>query len=180
MKVITFFIALAVVLSGCTSTQPYKPYNSDRYVLNLKQTVVVPAGSSYAYVKAPGQVVKRNDIGTYELYCKIAVPRSKSSGELVIQPDTFEIEGIYSRLASVYENEPYEFQLASSGTYGGIFRRGGNTQQDLELFFELSSVNQPQIQSISCVRFADPVYYNLPKLDEVDAILGNLAEIKHR
>ena len=174
MRTFVFLFISIFILAGCA----YNGNNSSRYAgasqLRINKPITVPAGSSFAYVKAVGQVVRRKEIGTYELYCKFLVPRPKESGESVISPDTFQVLGIYNRTAQLMPVYPGVQQLA----FSGYFRGGGGTQVDLELHFKLSSVNQPQVKGMTCVRFGDPVFYNMPKLEEVREVLGDLADFQ--
>ena len=177
MKRFIFITIIVLLVSGCASTGYNNSYYSGIYQLKLNQPITVQAGSSYAYIKAPGQVVLRKEIGTYDLYCKIAVPRPKDSDELIISPDEFEINGIHRRNSGLYNHQPYTFQLAYNGGYGGLFRHHDASKQDLELYINLHSINQPQIKSLSCIRFADPYFGNTPSVSEVKKVLQGLAEL---
>ena len=176
MKTFTLLFISTFIFTACTSNINSRSPNVDSMQLKINQPISVPAGSSFAYVKAIGDVVRRKEIGTYELYCKFLVPRSKQSGETVISPDTFEIHGIHRRLSSVMPSYFAGTQFA----FNGHFKRNGNsnTQTDLELFFKISSVNQPQVKSLSCIRFSDPIFYNMPTLGEVQELFGELAEFR--
>ncbi len=174
MKRSLFITILVLFISGCASNGYQSSYNQ---VLEIKlvEPITVPAGRSFVYIKAPGQVVSRGEIGTFEVYCKFAVPRSKGSDELVIAPDVFTINNVYRRISSFH---PYQLQVASfSGHgHGGLFRHHDVSRQDLELFFSLSSVNQPNVKSLSCIRFADPFFGYTPTIGDMKQVLSGLAE----
>ena len=172
MKSFISLLFAVLVLSGCTNHRWHYP---DITKLEIKRPITVPAGSSFAYIKANGQVVRRKEIGTYELYCKFLIPRPRDSAETVINPDTFSIHGIHQRFGYLMHSDFVEHQIA----FRGNFRvNGGGTQRDIELFFNITSENQPQVRSLSCIRFADPVHYNMPTLEEVAELFGDLAEFK--
>ena len=179
MKHIVGIFALLLIISGCTSygiNNTYHVYES--YQLKLIQPIPVKAGSSYAYITAPGKIVSRGDIKTHELYCKFSMPRSKNSDATTIVPDTFEINNIYRRYSNTFPGFSDSYQVAFGGFGRGIFSQHRSSRQDLELFLEIDSVNQPHIKSISCIRFADPYIGNSPTLEEVEAVLTGLAEFK--
>lgn len=174
MKSVIYFLFAIFVLSGCSNHRWHYP---DITELEIKRPITVPAGSSFAYIRANGQVVRRSEIGTYELYCKFLIPRPRDSAETVINPDTFAIQGIHQRFGfgHLMHDDLVEHQVA----FRGNFRvKGGGTQRDIELFFNITSENQPQVKSLSCIRFADSVHYNMPTLEEVVELFGDLAEFK--
>lgn len=177
MKSFIILLISTLIFSGCASNFKFSSRHADIVLLEIKQPITVPAGSSYAYVKATGQVVRRNQIGTYELYCKFLVPKSRDSGEAVISPGIFSIHGIHRRSAAHMPGTFGEHQLAFNGRF--VPRRGnGGTQVDLELFFNISSPDQPHVKSLSCIRFSEPVLYNYPTVEEVKDLFGDLAEFR--
>ncbi len=179
MKLFTLVLISTFFFTGCVANLGSRSPYADFVLLEIKRPITVPAGSSFAYVKARGQVVRRKEIGTYELYCKFLVPRPKNSGETVINPDNFTIHGIHKRFADVLPINFGEYQVAFNGRVRPHHGNGG-TQVDLELYFKISSENQPQVKSLSCIRFGDPVFYNMPKVKEVQELFGDLAEFKTR
>ncbi len=181
MKNFFIVIILSIILSGCSAlnNNPYYPQNA--YQFNLNQPITVSAGSSYAYV-LEGQVVKRDEINTFDVYCKLSVPRAKDSSELIIEPDVFKIKNTYQRYYSHNFEVPRDgLQVAStqlaSFAGGG---NGGSSRRDLTLFFELASETQAYVKSISCIRFADPRPYNLLKLEEAQNVFKDLGEFSTR
>jgi len=180
MKRLLFSLIFTIFISGCASSSYNNAYYPGIYQLTLNQPITVQPGSSNAYIKAPGKVVRRKEIGTFDLYCKISVPRPKDSGELIINPDEFEINGIYRRTAGLYGHQPYSFQLAYNGGYGGLFGHHDSSRQDLELVINIHSINQPHVKSLSCVRFADPNFDYYPSIAEVKQVfqgLGNFSQV---
>ncbi len=177
MKHYLFITLLVLFISGCASTGYRSPHNQV-LELELKQPITVPAGSSFVYIKAPGQVVKPNKIGTYEVYCKFSVPRPKASDELIISPDVFHINNIYRRISG-FQHYPYKTQLAFNNGFDALFRHHDASKQDLELFLSLSSVNQPGVKSLSCIRFADPFFGYSPTVADMKQVLGRLARFSH-
>lgn len=174
MRTFAFLSISVFILAGCMSSMENPRYAGAQQLV-INKPITVPAGSSYAYVKAVGQVVRRKEIDTYELYCKFLLPRPKESGEYVITPDTFQVLGIYNRTAELLPPIDQGVQQVAFSSY---FRGGGGTQVDLELHFKLFSANQPLVKGMTCIRFGDAIFYNIPKLEEVKEVLGDLAEFQ--
>ena len=177
MKRYLLITILALFISGCASTG-YRSAHQQVLELELKQPITVPAGRSFVYIKTPGQVVSRGEIGTFEVYCKFTVPRPRDSDALIIAPDVFTINNIYRRISGFHAH-PHQLQLAYGGHgfgFSGLFRHHDASRQDLELFLSLSSVNQPNVKSLSCIRFADPYFGYTPTIDDMKQVLDGLAE----
>ena len=174
MKNIFVLTSVLAILAGCsTLNNPYY-YPKNTYQFKLNQPVTVPAGSSNAYV-LDGQVVRRAEIDTFDVYCKLSVPRSKKSDELIIEPGVFKINNTYQRYYSYQQVIPEaDLQVASlvaSFSGGG---NGGSSRQDLTLYFDLESENQGYVKSMSCVRFADPRPDNLVTLEDAKQVFKDL------
>ncbi len=177
MKRLLFYLIVAIFVAGCASTGYNNSNYSGIYQFKLLKPITVSAGSSDVYIMAPGKVVRRKEISNYDLYCKIAVPRPKESGELIINPDEFEINNIYRRMSELYHS-PDTVQLAYYGGYGygGIFRHHDASRHDLELFLSIHSINQPHVKSLSCIRFGNPFFDNAPTITEMQQVFKGLAE----
>ena len=176
MKILLFLLSL--VLSGCHySGGAYQNNNFDVFKLRLLQSITVPEGSSYAYVIAPGKIVKRNEINNNELYCKFSIPRSKDSDALIITADVFKIRHIYRRAPNA-SYLPLSKQFAYRNQYSGFFNHHDVSRQDMELHFELTSETQPHVKSMSCIRFSDPFLENVPTIGEAQDVIRGLAEFE--
>ena len=176
MKYLLSSLCFIFVLSGCNSSgRPYHNNGYDSYQLKLLYPLTVAAGSSHVYITAPGKVVNRSEIGTYELYCKFSVPRPKHSDELVISAGVFRIKNIYARGPLVFHS-PGNQQLAYYGQYSRFFNHHEVSKQELELHFEIISETQPEIKLISCVRFSDPYPENVPTLHEAREVFRGLMQ----
>ena len=175
MKKVFLSFAVLIILSGCSTFKDsphYYPKNT--YQFKLNQPITVLAGSSNVYI-LDGKVVRRDEIDTFDIYCKLSVPRPKQSDELTIQPDVFKITNTYQRNYSYQQLIPEQnlqvarIQLASfSGGNSGASRR------DLTLYFELEAQTQTFIKSMSCIRFADPRPYNLLTLEDAQNTFKDL------
>jgi len=183
MKLVVILFTAMLLLSSCaTSSYPGSSVQQGGTLqVTLNQPVNVAAGSSYAYIKAPGQVVARNDIGTYELYCKFALPRPKDSPPTVIQPEVFLISNIYQRvgMAPMLENlQVASFGVGFGGGFGGAFGMNQGSKRNYELYMELHSTTQSQVKSLSCIRFTGPgMGQGRPTLPEARQVLAPLATI---
>ena len=172
-------VSLSLIISACGSAgSAYRNYGYDVYQLKLLHPLTVPAGSSHVYITAPGRVVSRQEIGTYELYCKFSIPRPKSSDQFVIKADEFRIKNIYARTPIALHSPVYR-QSASYGQYSGFFNHHDLSKQDLELKFEIESQTQTNVKSMSCVRFSDPSPSNVPTLSQAREVFRGLAEFNY-
>lgn len=149
-RLITSLVAmLALGMGACTMNQA-KHYNSivagDLFMLHKPLTV--KAGTTRAFIQN-GEQVRKNDFSRFSQHCRLEL-HDLSPVDVVIQPDRFLIETVYTDEEMIATSQP-AIQLASLNRVAFIDPNPDGVPESFELVhFELKSDRQKNVYRLTC------------------------------
>jgi hypothetical protein len=185
-------VALVAAVSACQRIVPAGD-QSPRFalppdsVLELHRTVEVPRGQYNAYIQY-GEVSAAVE-SRYESYCYLRVMRSKSAlaNPFTIEPGEFRLVGKDLRKDNI---AGYGHGIRVGGVWvasavtpvrlTGVFMDSadGGSNRYLNTVMALESATQPEVSSLVCGVFADPSLGRHLSLEQIRAVLGDVATIR--
>ena len=187
MKKIIVMLSL-LLTSGCSmpvniplaSIKNTLPIGS---VLQLTQTIVIPADRSYMYI-ANGELKKLknyNTVNIYYPYCTIHL-HNDSEKSRQIMPGHFEVTKIeeWEREYGSLFNKNKTFVQRSGGRFikTSMSDGGGPSIVMHATIISLRSINQPEVKELVCGHWNDPSELEALTLNEMKSALGELIIIK--
>ena len=176
----TFILLLiAVLLGACKESTTVRLAPSQGFIqlqgaeLILKRDLTVPAGQARIFVQ-DGRTVLRG-LDRYLAHCAFEVQRVNHDG-FTIRAGTFRVVQVQGSMQQVVLAE--RLLLASLQLGAGIGAAGSNIYHQ-GYHFWLASEQQPEVRRMSCYGvYADPPNLEPPSLQEIEAVLGDIAEIR--
>ena len=141
--------------------------------LILKRDLAVLAGHARVFVQ-DGRAMLRG-LDRHLAHCAFEVQRVNHDG-FTIKAGTFRVIQVQGSMQQVVLAEPV--LLASLQLSAGIGDAGSSIYHE-GYHFWLASETQPEVRRMSCYGvYADPPNLEPPSLQEIDAVLGDIAEIR--
>jgi hypothetical protein len=179
MRLLFFSTFVAVVLSACSNSVSVRLSPSQGFVrlqgaeLILKRDLTVPAGHARVFVQEGRPVI--GGLDRYLAHCALEVQRVDHGG-FTIKAGNFRVVRVQGSMQQVVMAGPV--MLASLQLVGGIGAAGSSTYHQ-GYHFWLDSEEQPEVRRMSCYGvYADPPDLEPPSLQEIGAVLGDIAEIR--
>ena len=165
---LSFSLGTALALSAC-STPVVKDPNSYLYsvpvgsMLSLNKAISIPANLARRYFQA-GKAVRKSDINIYYPHCSLLV-NTLLEVERTIQPTLFEIYRVQDEeeLAQRYVQYASAFFTWDDGP-----TIVGNAS-----YYYLRSADAPDVRSLECIQWNDPVDVEYLSINEVKKSLGD-------
>lgn len=169
---VVFAIAMLVMpIAACRSTPvaPHQPLASPGTIIRLKQTLPVRAHYARVFIQ-DGEVVNKPYL--YRTWCTLHIYRLRAdmANEASINADEFTIAHVYRRIDYSWTTPVL---VAHHDWHHRWWDRSNVT---FSTYFQLHSDNQPNVRRLVCSIFADPGDYAYPRMPDIRAALGGLAE----
>ena len=163
----SFTLCTAFALSACTNPV-VKDQNSYLYsvpvgsTLRLNKAISIPANLARRYFQA-GKAVRKSDINIYYPHCSLLV-NTLLEVERTIQPTVFEIYRVQD------EEELAQRYVQYASTF---FAWDGPTIVGYASYYYLHSADAPDVRSLECIQWNDPVDVEYLSINEVKKSLGD-------
>jgi hypothetical protein len=187
MKMLSILVLSVLFLGACQKSMPVRetPGGSFRQLqgaaLVLKQPLEVASGKARVFVQDGKAVGDRSGRlgGAFDIYrahCGFEI-QSVSHDGFTIQPETFVITHVQLSLQPVVVAQP--IRLAAVQIALDVNGRGSTATYHEGYHFWLASETQPQVMRMSCYGiYNDPATLEPPSLQEIQRVLGEVAQIR--
>lgn len=171
----------ATVLAACTSTRSLtEPALDERYSLQINEQLDNLRNYSRIYYQ-DGQRVNKKLLNRSRTHCRLHVfdPNFGLDHNLSVSPGIIGIEEIRQ---NIYTSNATDFYtLAPGGLMKAnmLFpRRDDPSIFAYRLDMQLSSIDQPEVQTLKCAKWKGIRGYFYPTMAEIQGALGDLVEIR--
>lgn len=182
MKRFVFASLSLIFVAACQQSSSVRESSGGPYLvlqnasLILKQDVVIPPGKARVYLQDGGQGgsggVLAGGFDSYRPHCALEINSVDHSG-YPLKAGTFAVTRVQQSRTQVVSAAP--LLVAFAGGMGG-----GSASYYQGYHFWLSSDTEPEIRRMSCYGvFAQPYELYPPTLQEINAALGDVAQLRY-
>ena len=170
----------AIILAGCASTRTLtEPALDANYSLHINETLEDLRNYSRLYYQ-DGQRVSQKLLNRSRTHCRLHVfdPNFGLDHTISIAPGSIAIAEVRQRL---YTSNETDFYTQAPGFMKATLlypRRDDPSIFAYRLDMQLSSVDQPEVQTLKCAKWKGIRGYFYPTLADIRGALGDLIEVR--